>query len=276
MAGKSPKFPRFARARSLAAAVCDDYMGAMLTAAQQRRQTVIGLGLAGLIMVAWLGLHIYAVFFHPLSGTGLLAAPVIVAVLTWLSVGLFIVAHDAMHGSLAPGRAAVNRWTGRLALLLYAGFWMDRLAPKHFDHHRHVGTGHDPDFSEDHPTRFWPWYGQFMRRYFGLREFLLLTVLVWSYILLLGAPLANLLLFWAVPSLLSSVQLFLFGTFLPHRHEEAPFADEHRARSNEYGWLASLLTCFHFGYHREHHLSPGTPWWRLPAERQRRQAQLQP
>ncbi len=275
MAGKSRKFPRFVRAGSLAAAVGKDYMATMLTAAQKHRQTVIGLGLAGLILGGWLGLHVYAVFFHPLQGIGLLAAPLLVAVLTWLSVGLFIVAHDAMHGSLAPGRPKVNRWTGRLALLLYAGFWMDRLAPKHFDHHRHVGTGHDPDFSEDHPSRFWPWYLQFMRRYFRLREFLLLTVMVWSYVLLLGAPLANLLLFWAAPSLLSSVQLFFFGTFLPHRHEETPFADEHRARSNEYGWLASLLTCFHFGYHREHHQSPGTPWWRLPAERQRLRARLQ-
>ncbi|MFA9473554.1 MAG: fatty acid desaturase [Filomicrobium sp.] len=26
----------------------------------------------------------------------------------------------------------------------------------------------------------------------------------------------------------------------------------------------SLLTCFHFGYHHEHHLQPDVPWWRLP------------
>jgi beta-carotene ketolase (CrtW type) len=247
----------------------------MLTAAQQRRQATVGLLLAVLIVAAWLSLHLYAVFFHSLSAvSGWLWALPLVLALIWLSVGLFIVAHDAMHGSLAPGRPALNRFFGRLTLLLYAGFWMDRLAPKHFDHHRHVGTDRDPDFSADHPTRFWPWYLAFMRRYFGLREAAILTVLVWSYVLLLGAPLGNLLLFWALPSIASSVQLFYFGTYLPHRHEESPFADEHRSRSNEYGWLASLLTCFHFGYHREHHLSPGTPWWALPAERQRRKAPL--
>jgi beta-carotene ketolase (CrtW type) len=49
----------------------------------------------------------------------------------------------------------VNLFFGRLTLLLYAGFWMDRLTPKHFDHHKHVGTEHDPDFAADHPTRFW-------------------------------------------------------------------------------------------------------------------------
>jgi beta-carotene ketolase (CrtW type) len=243
------------------------YMAGMLSEAQQRRQTRIGLGLSALILVVFLALHVAAVFWLPLeSGWWLLALPV-VAVQTWLSVGLFIIAHDAMHGSLAPGRADVNRWWGRVALLLYAGFWMDRLAPKHFDHHRHVGTERDPDFSADHPTRFWPWYASFMVRYFGWREFLILSALVWTYVLLLGAPIGNLLLFWALPAILSSVQLFYFGTYLPHRHEEQPFADQHRARSNAYPVWLSLLTCFHFGYHREHHLSPGTPWWALPAKR---------
>ncbi|HVF83752.1 MAG TPA: fatty acid desaturase [Sphingomicrobium sp.] len=248
----------------------------MQTLADRQRQTLVGLTLAVLIIGAFVGLHVYTVFFHVPKGIAWLWSVPLVLALTWLSVGLFIVAHDAMHGSLAPGRPGVNRFFGRLSLLLYAGFWMDRLAPKHFDHHRHVGTEHDPDFSVNHPTRFWPWYLSFMRRYFGVREFLILTVLVWSYVLLLGAPIGNLLLFWALPSIASSVQLFYFGTYLPHRHEEDEFADEHRARSNEYGWLASLLTCFHFGYHREHHLSPGTPWWALPAERQRRKAPLMP
>ncbi len=248
----------------------------MQASADNRRQTRIGLLLAGLILGAWLGLHVYSVFFHPLRGAGLPWAVAIVLLLTWLNVGLFIVAHDAMHGSLAPGRPGINKGVGRLTLLLYAGFWMDRLAPEHHKHHRHVGTGEDPDFSESHPTRFWPWYGQFIRHYFGLREFLVLHVLVWGYILVLGARPEAVLLFWGVPAILSSLQLFYFGTYLPHRHDEQPFADRHNARSNDYGWLLSLLTCFHFGYHREHHLSPGTPWWKLPAERQRLKAQLQP
>jgi beta-carotene ketolase (CrtW type) len=242
-------------------------MADMLSERQRRRQTQIGIGLACAIIGAFLALHFWAVFFLKLDGLGWLAAVPLVAVLSWLSVGLFIIAHDAMHGSLAPGRPATNLFFGRLTLLLYAGFWMDRLKPKHFDHHQHVGTEHDPDFSADHPTRFWPWYRQFMTRYFGVREFLVLSAITWTYILLLGAPVANLLLFWALPSILSSVQLFYFGTYRPHRHEDAAFADEHRSRSNNYPVWLSLFTCFHFGYHREHHLSPGTPWWRLPAKR---------
>lgn len=247
----------------------------MLTAAEQNRQMRIGLVLAALIIGAWASLHVYGVFFHPLDGLGLWIAPLIVILLCWLNVGLFIVAHDAMHGSLAPGRPGVNKAVGRLTLLLYAGFWLDRLQGEHHKHHRHVGTGEDPDFSGAHPTSFWPWYGKFMVHYFGWREFAVLNLLVYGYILLLGARPEAVLLFWGLPAILSSLQLFYFGTYLPHRHAEQPFADRHNARSNDYGWLASLLTCFHFGYHREHHLSPGTPWWRLPAERQRLRTQLQ-
>lgn len=232
-------------------------------------QTRIGVGLAALIAAAWLTLHIYAVFFHPLTGIGLWLAPLLVAVLCWLNVGLFITAHDAMHGSLAPGRPRVNLWAGRIALGLYAGFSFDRLRAKHFDHHRHAGTAEDPDFSASHPRRFWPWYFGFFRQYFGVREFAILAAALAFYLLVLRAGVANMLLFWALPAILSSLQLFLFGTYLPHRQNDAGFADRHNARSNDYGWLASLLTCFHFGYHHEHHRSPGTPWWRLPSERVR-------
>jgi beta-carotene/zeaxanthin 4-ketolase len=233
------------------------------------KQARIGLMLAAAIIGAWLMLHVGAVFLWRPSGLEWLWALPLIVLQTWLSVGLFIVAHDAMHGSLAPGRQGVNRGVGRLALLLYAGFWMDRLAPRHFDHHRHVGTERDPDFHADEPTRAVPWFAQFMRRYFGWREFVVMAAISWTYLLLAKVPLANLLLLWALPAILSSVQLFYFGTFLPHRHEAAPFADRHNARSNDFPAIVSLLTCFHFGYHREHHLQPGTPWWRLPAERRR-------
>lgn len=219
------------------------------------------------IFAGWLMLHVYAVFFHELGWWSILAGPVMIAAMCWLNVGLFILAHDCMHGSLAPGRPGLNAAIGRASLLLYAGFSFDRLRPKHFDHHRHAGTVDDPDFHSDHPRHFWRWYVAFFREYFGLREFAMLSAVSLFYLLVLRAPLPNLLLFWALPAILSSLQLFLFGTYLPHRADEQPFADRHRARSNDYGWLVSLLTCFHFGYHHEHHRAPATPWWRLPGER---------
>ncbi|HSR01116.1 MAG TPA: fatty acid desaturase [Sphingomicrobium sp.] len=234
-----------------------------------RRQGEVGSSLAIAIILSWLVLHIYAVFFHRLSPAGLALAPVLVAAICWLNVGLFIIAHDAMHGSLAPGRPRLNLWFGRIALALYAAFRFDRLKAMHLQHHRSPGTARDPDFHPEAPRHFWPWYASFMRRYFGLSEFLVLCVPVAAY-LLIGGRVLNLLLFWALPAALSSLQLFYFGTFLPHRHDGSAFADEHNARTNEFGWALSLATCFHFGYHHEHHLKPHVPWWGLPTERRRR------
>lgn len=230
------------------------------------RQALIGGALAALIVGAWVVLHVYSVFFHPLTSHGLAFAPLLIVLICWLNVGLFIVAHDAMHGSLFPGAPLLNLISGRVALALYAAFRFDRLKHSHMGHHRAPGSSSDPDFDAAHPAHFWPWYTEFMRRYFGATEFLILCGAVAVY-LLIGAHIANVLLFWAVPAVLSSLQLFYFGTFLPHRHEEKPFADEHNARTNEFGWLLSLLTCFHFGYHHQHHLEPGVPWWGLPRAR---------
>lgn len=233
------------------------------------RQARLGTFLASAIIAAWLSLHIYGLFFERLHGSGLVVAPLLILALCWLDVGLFIIAHDAMHGSLAPGRRTINTWFGRVALALYAAFRFDRLKPLHMAHHEAPGSSRDPDFSTDHPRQFWPWYVAFMRRYFGFSEFLMLCPPVALY-LAIGARFENILLFWALPAGLSSLQLFYFGTFLPHRHGDQPFADHHNARTNEFSALLSLLTCFHFGYHHEHHLAPHVSWWALPSERRRR------
>ena len=243
----------------------------MTAAALPRRtfgvQTAIGLALATAVIGAWLALHIYGVFFHRWTAWGVALAPVLVALQCWLNVGLFIVAHDCMHGSLAPFRPAVNRWLGRLCLFLYAGFSYDRLIAKHFDHHRHAGTALDPDFDAENPAHFWRWYVGFIRRYLDWKPLAIMTVVATLYQFVLGAGTANVILLWAVPAILSSVQLFFFGTYLPHRHEEDGFTDRHNSRSSDFPWLVSLLTCFHFGYHHEHHELPHEPWWRLPQAR---------
>ena len=243
------------------------------------RQAWIGLSLAAAITAAFVALHVLGVFFvrleTPLAWAG---APLMVATQSWLGAGLFIVAHDAMHGSLAPGRRRLEAAVGQAALAIYAGFPYRRLERAHHAHHRHAGGEGDPDFHTHDPRAFWPWYLGFMQEYFGWAQFCTLGGVGAVYILALHAHLLNVALFWATPALLSSLQLFTFGTWLPHRHEaRGPrFADRHNARSLEYGWLASLLACFHFGYHLEHHLAPGTPWWRLPAYRRERAARGRP
>ncbi len=229
------------------------------------RQTIIGLGLAALITGGWLGLHVWGVFFQPLNWPAAAVVPLMILTQSWLGAGMFIVAHDSMHGSLAPGRPRVNAVIGQLCVGAYAAFSYRRLIVCHHQHHRTPGTASDPDFHAGRPEAFGPWFFSFFTRYFGLREFAIVTAVLIIY-LLLGASVGNLILFWALPAGLSALQLFVFGTWLPHRHqaESAAFADHHNARTVPMPWLASLLTCFHFGLHHEHHLSPNTPWWRLP------------
>lgn len=231
---------------------------------EAQRQGRIGLGLAAALIVAWLALHVATVFFYSWTPLKVVAAPLLVAMLCWLYVGLFIVAHDCMHGSLVPFAPRVNRAVGRLCLWLYAGFDFDRLNKEHHLHHRHAGTEQDPDFDAVHSGSFWRWYVAFFSHYVSWREIIVISAIVWFYLLVLGAPVVNLLVFWSLPAILSSLQLFYFGTYLPHRPTEQPFQDRHRAHSSTYSWWVSLLTCFHFGYHHEHHVSPSTPWWRLP------------
>ncbi|WP_240653379.1 fatty acid desaturase [Sphingomonas crocodyli] len=198
----------------------------------------------------------------PLLALGLVAS------LCWLDVGLFIVAHDAMHGSLAPQRPRLNRLIGTITLMAYAGFSFDRLTPKHMQHHRTPGTATDPDFHAPAPAKALAWYVAFFRQYFGVRELGVLALVVMILTFVLRVPYANLLMFWALPAILSSIQLFWFGTYLPHSHQDDRFTDDHRARSSGYPWLLSLLTCYHFGYHHEHHRHPHIPWWQLPATRE--------
>ena len=237
--------------------------------ASRRRQAAIGLVLAALIFGGWLVLHLWGVFFLPLEGRWLWLLPVQVVLQTWLSVGLFIVAHDAMHGSLAPGRPRANRAVGQLCVGAYAAFPYERLRSNHFRHHTQPGTAEDPDFHAGRPRAFAPWFLQFFRAYFGWRELAALAAIGTTY-LVLGARPLNLLLCWALPALLSALQLFTVGTWLPHRHlatDAQDFADSHRSRTLDWPWWASLLACFHFGLHLQHHRAPHVPWWRLPTVR---------
>lgn len=223
--------------------------------------------LAAAIGSAWLAIHLYGIFGWRWSMQGAPLATLLIVAQVWLSTGLFIMAHDCMHGSFAPGRPTLNTAVGMLCLGAYAGLSYRAVAPKHHAHHRAPGTADDPDFNPAGPRRAWPWFVRFFRGYYTHAQILRITAAAAVY-MLLGAPLINIVAFWAVPALLALGQLFLFGTYLPHRHDETPFADSHHARSNGWSPVASLLTCFHFGaYHHEHHLTPSAPWWSLPRVR---------
>jgi beta-carotene ketolase (CrtW type) len=225
------------------------------------------LALATSIVLTWAAIHVYGVFLYRMSLSNIWIGGSIIIIETWLSAGMFIVAHDAMHGSLSPGMPSINRWVGRLCLGFYAFFPYDAVAAKHYAHHRFSGRGGDPDFYGPNPHAFWPWYWRFFREYFGFGQFAAIFGVVMLYALVLHAQIFNILLFWALPAIASSLQLFTFGTWLPHRHASDGFIDGHNARTLEFNGLASLVACFHFGYHVEHHRSPQSPWWALPKVR---------
>lgn len=234
---------------------------------RSRRQAATGLGLALAIIGGWIGIHVWAIFIHHWSSRDWIAAPLLIILQSWLGAGMFIVAHDAIHGSLAPGMRRVNAVVGQVAVGLYAGFSLGKLAKAHLEHHRMPGTSADPDFHPEGAAGFVAWFVTFFRHYFGWAEFIRITAAVAFYTLVLGAKPMIVGLFWGLPAVLSALQLFTFGTYLPHRPGAQSFVDGSRARSLDYPWVLSLVSCFHFGRHREHHGHPSVPWWRLPSVR---------
>lgn len=231
------------------------------------REALVSQWLATAIVVAWLTIHLATIFGLPVTEWQPVTLVGVLALQTWLSTGLFIIAHDCMHGALAPGHPQRNRVIGRLTLMMYAGLDYDRMMPAHFAHHRHVGTERDPDFHAAAPRNPVRWFLGFFGNYYTHVQLVRITLAACVY-LLLGASLVNFAVFWAIPAILALLQLFVFGTFLPHRHGRDEFVDRHRARSVGPGGIVSLIGCFHFGgYHHEHHANPQTPWWQLPATR---------
>jgi beta-carotene ketolase (CrtW type) len=190
---------------------------------------------------------------------------------TFLYTGLFITAHEAMHGLVCPAHPTLNRLVGILAISLYAFFSYDQFLQKHWLHHRYPASCIDPDFHNGQNTSLFAWYGHFLTGYWSWQSvFTCVSVVVLvSYIFHISF--FNIILFWLIPLILSSLQLFYFGTFLPHRpsvnhltSESLPQTTLHQTNSTDLPVFLSFITCYHFGYHREHHEHPQVPWWELP------------
>lgn len=229
----------------------------------------IGVGVAVLIIGGWLA-SLWALLSLELVWSNAWLVPIGLIVQTFLYTGVFITAHDAMHGTVAPGSRRLNDAIGTMAVLLFALFSYEKLHEKHWEHHDHPASEHDPDYHDGEHRGFWAWYGNFLRNYVGAWQIVGMAVVFNVLHHLAGVSLINLNAFWVAPALLSTLQLFYFGTFLPHKRPAAGYADRHRATSNDFSVLWSFLTCYHFGYHWEHHEKPATPWWRLPRVRRAR------
>ena len=202
-----------------------------------------------------------------------LALVLVVVVRTLLQSALFIVGHDAMHGTLVPGQRRINAALGQIVLTLYALLPWRRCCLNHRRHHRAPGSSLDPDFHGG--TSLAAWFQRFLGAYLSWPR-LLTLVTAWILGVLLAAPewpeaAARVLLVWILPLLLSALQLFVVGTVLPHRRGEA-CGNRHQAESLALPPWLSLLACYHFGYHWEHHEYPQVPWFGLAGVwRQQRQ-----
>ena len=231
-----------------------------------------GLGFAVALIAAWIA-SLVGLLLVPREASWLTSNLLVPAILlrSFLQTGLFITAHDAMHGSLLPGAPRWNDRIGRLALGLYAGLPWERCRRHHQAHHRVPARPGDPDHHDGRPRGAVAWFASFLGTYLtpgqmgGLLGGWLLCLALLAP--LRAHPLERLLLFWTLPLLLSSLQLFLIGTYLPHRQSRARSGDRHRAASLNWPAPLSLLACFHFGYHWEHHEHPEIPWYRLPEQR---------
>ncbi len=225
-------------------------------------KTHTGVIVAMLIILAWfaslaLGLSFVVDYSSPLLY-------LLILLQTHLYTGLFITAHDAMHGTVSKNRK-VNTAFGHITALLFSYNFYRKLFPKHHEHHRFVATDKDPDY---HRGSFFPWYFSFLKQYLSIWQILLMAITF--NLLKLVIPTENLILLWMLPGVLATFQLFYFGTYLPHRGEHKA-GNKHFSRSQKLNHLWAFLTCYFFGYHYEHHDSPGTPWWMLWKQKEKQQ-----
>ena len=232
------------------------------------KTSVTGIAIASIIILLWL---LTLVIYLTADISTMPLSLVVIGVLSrsFLQTGLFITTHEAIHQSIAPQRQ-VNNCIGRITSCLYAFLSYRVLSENHQKHHRYPATERDPDFSAEKSHNWLLWYFSFMQEYQKEGQFWLLftgmTIVFWIFIEL-QISLLNIILFWLIPIFISSMQLFFFGIFLPHRKSSTGYSDWHRARSSNYSVFWSFITCYHFGYHWEHHQYPNIPWYKLPSKR---------
>ena len=84
-----------------------------------------------------------------------------------LYTGLFITAHDSIHGTVCK-YPTLNNLIGKFCLMVFAGFDYEFLREEHWNHHANAGhVGDDPDFHTGNPS-FYHWFFSFMIHYMSL------------------------------------------------------------------------------------------------------------
>lgn len=213
-----------------------------------------GIIIAFIIFLCWF-LHVYYLLHQNLTFDNYYLY-IGVLVQTHLYTGLFITSHDSIHGVVAPKYPKINKLIGQTATILFAFNRYSLLEKKHHMHHRFVNTEKDPDV---HQGNFFLWWFKFMKQYISWQQIVAMAIAF--NILKIWIPMWNLILFWELPAILSTLQLFYFGTYLPHKGEHSNI---HQSESQSKNHFWAFISCYFFGYHYEHHAFPYLPWWELP------------
>ncbi|MEO6694465.1 MAG: fatty acid desaturase [Ignavibacteria bacterium] len=173
--------------------------------------------------------------------------------------GLFITAHDSMHGNVSKNKR-INLITGNLCTFLFAGLSYKKLLKNHWSHHLNSGTQSDPDYYSGSNNLF-IWWAVFLKRYVTVMQ---IVIMASEFnILKIFFPELSVWIFLVMPAVLSTFQLFFFGTYLPHRQPHTHNMLPHNSRTQSKNHIIAMLSCYFFGYHSEHHSLPKTPWWQL-------------
>lgn len=222
----------------------------------------MGLIIALIIILSWLVHQAYVLLYGFVDLTNI-TFYLHILIQMFLFTGLFITAHDAMHGTVATNKT-LNRIIGTISTFLYAGLSYFQLLKNHSNHHKYPASESDPDFNIK-TQNFFIWWLSFLFKYSSLSQILIMAVLF--NVLKIWIAEINLFLFWLLPVFLSSIQLFYFGTYKPHKLPHSEEMTKHKSRTLNKNHFYAFLTCYFFGYHLEHHNNPGIPWWKLYKEK---------
>jgi beta-carotene/zeaxanthin 4-ketolase len=220
----------------------------------------MGIIVAFIVISAWL-LHLIYILSYLEFAFSNPWLYVHILVQTFLYTGLFITAHDAMHGAISKNKT-INNTFGNIATFLFAGMSYKKLRKNHGLHHKAPASAEDPDFYT-RSQNFWIWWGVFMWRYLTIWQLIIMAAAYNVFIHLLGLNEIRVLVLWAFPAILGTLQLFWVGVWWPHREPHLPHMMPHRARSQHKNHLWALISCYFFGYHWEHHEDQYIPWWKL-------------
>lgn len=134
----------------------------------------MGLLFAAIIITLWLYTLHHALFHHELN---MYTSLPLLAFLNHLYTGLFITAHDSIHGAVCKW-AGLNTAIGSFCLMAFAGFDYRYLREEHWRHHANAGLiKDDPDFHSGDPA-FYHWFYSFMINYMSLGQVSRLLLIV--------------------------------------------------------------------------------------------------